>query len=146
VHDLDRLQTASQAIIPTLVMMEAIARARGNTDYAAARENVRNLHRAGIRILAGTDANAAPGIPGSPPHGESLHHELELLVDAGLSPSDALASATALTALTDRGQIQPEMRSDAVLIHGDPTADITATRNILGVWIEGTHIPHTTRA
>lgn len=134
----------SMAVVPTLVMMEAMARTRGDADYAAARENVRRLHRAGIRILAGTDANAAPGIPWSPPHGASLHHELELLVDAGLSPAEAIASATALTAdtfaLNDRGRVGAGLRSDAVLVHGDPTADIAATRNITDVWIEGTKI------
>jgi imidazolonepropionase-like amidohydrolase len=134
----------SMAVVPTLVMMEAIARTREDADYASARENVRRLHRAGVRILAGTDANAAPGIPWSLPHGASLHHELELLVDAGLSPAEAIASATTLTAdtfaLADRGRVGVGLRSDAVLVHGDPTADIGVTRDIADVWIEGRKI------
>lgn len=44
-------------------------------------------------ILAGTDANHANGAPAVISHGESLHHELELLVDAGLSTVDALRAA-----------------------------------------------------
>jgi imidazolonepropionase-like amidohydrolase len=135
--------TGALAVVPTLVMMEAMARAQG-ADYGAARENVRRLHQAGVRILAGTDANAAPGIPWSPPHGASLHRELELLVDAGLSPAEAIASATTRTAdtfaLGDRGRVGVGLRGDAVLVHGDPTADIGVTRNITGVWIEGTKI------
>jgi imidazolonepropionase-like amidohydrolase len=134
----------SVAVVPTLVMMAATARTRRDADYASARENVRRLHRAGVRILAGTDANATPGIPWSPPHGESLHRELELLVDAGLSPAEAIASATTRTAdafaLRDRGCVGVGLRSDAVLVHGDPTADIGVTRKIIGVWIEGVKI------
>ena len=63
--------------------------------YDAARETVGRWHRAGVTILAGTDANQAPSAPASPPYGSSLHHELRLLVDAGLSPLEALRSATA---------------------------------------------------
>lgn len=142
-HDIAAV-AGSVAVVPTLVMMEAIARTRDDADYASARENVRRLHRAGVRILAGTDSNATPGIPWSPPHGASLHHELELLVDAGLSPAEAIASATILTAdtfaLGDRGRVGVGLRGDAVLVHGDPTADIGVTRNITDVWIEGRKI------
>ena len=56
------------------------------------------LHEAGVPILAGTDANDAAGTPARVPHGESLHRELELLVDAGLSTLEALLAATALPA------------------------------------------------
>ena len=92
-------------------------------------------------ILAGTDANAGPGIPFSPRHGESLHEELELLIEAGLSAVEALRAATVLPAhyfgLHDRGVIEPGRRADLVLIDGDPTADIRATRQIRRVWCAG---------
>ena len=92
-------------------------------------------------ILAGTDANASPGIPFSPRHGESLHNELELLIEAGLSTSEALRAATVLPAqhfgLHDRGVIEPGRRADLVLIDGDPIADIRATRQIRRVWCAG---------
>ncbi len=55
--------------------------------YGPARESVATLHAAGMPILAGTDANATPAAPASPVFGESLHDELALLVDAGLTPS-----------------------------------------------------------
>ena len=99
-------------------------------------EAVKALKAAGVRILAGTDC----GNPGTA-HGVSLHRELALLVAAGLTPVEALAAATAQTAatfgLTDRGRIAPGMRADLVLVDGDPTADITATRKIAGVWKQG---------
>ncbi|HEY4531007.1 MAG TPA: CIA30 family protein [Luteimonas sp.] len=94
------------------------------------------LHAGGIDILAGTDA----GNPGTT-HGASMHGELELLVRAGLSPEAALAAATSVPArrfgLADRGRIAAGMRADLVLVEGDPTTDITATRAIAGIWKNG---------
>lgn len=102
----------------------------------AALANVRALHDAGVDILAGTDA----GNPGTA-HGASMHGELELLVRAGLTPGEALAAATAVPArrfrLADRGRIAPGLRADLLLVEGDPTTDILATRNIAGVWKNG---------
>jgi imidazolonepropionase-like amidohydrolase len=138
-------------MIPTLTMMKGIvarvtaAQPEGvpaaGPSYESARDSVAQLHRAGVPILAGTDANSGPGIPFSPRHGESLHDELELLVDAGLPTVEALRAATVLPAqhfgLHDRGVIEAGRRADLVLIDGDPTADIRATRQIRRVWCAG---------
>ena len=109
--------------------------------YEQVRANVRNAHERGCRVLAGTDA----GMPGTA-HGVSLHHELSLLVDAGLSPSAALTAATSAPAevfgLTDRGRIAPGRRADLLLVHGDPTEQITDSRRILGVWVGGEPVRH----
>ncbi len=97
---------------------------------------VRKLKAAGVPILAGTDA-PNPGTA----HGASVHRELELLVASGLSPTEALAAATSLPAarfgLADRGRVAPGLLADLVLVEGDPTADIKATRKIVGVWKHG---------
>jgi len=107
--------------------------------YGIAREAVRLLHTAGVSILAGTDA-PNPGTT----HGASLHRELELLVEAGMSPADALAAATAVPAdafgLSDRGRIRRGLRADLLLVDGDPTSDISATQRILRVWKAGVEI------
>jgi hypothetical protein len=70
-----------------------------------------------------------------------LHRELELLAAAGLTPVEALAAATSAPAdafrLADRGRIRPGLRADLVLVDGDPTTDVTATRGIVAVWKEG---------
>lgn len=99
-------------------------------------ETVRRLKAAGVPILAGTDA-FNPGTS----HGAAMHRELELLVEAGLSPAEALAAATSAPArafrLEDRGRIAPGLRADLVLVAGDPTRDITATRNIVRIWKGG---------
>jgi imidazolonepropionase-like amidohydrolase len=134
---------AGRVVVPTLTMMEVIVTniAPPGADYAHARASVRALHQAGVPILAGTDANDSPGTPAGVPHGESLHRELELLVDAGLSTQEVLLAATALPAryfgLSDRGVIEPGKRADLVLIDGDPLADIRATRSIQRIWCGG---------
>jgi imidazolonepropionase-like amidohydrolase len=97
---------------------------------------VGRLQAAGIPILAGSDA-PNPGTT----QGASLHGELALLVEAGLTPVDALKSATALPAaqlkLADRGRIAAGLRADLLLVEGDPTVDITATRARVAVWKNG---------
>jgi imidazolonepropionase-like amidohydrolase len=103
---------------------------------AVALESVRLLHEGGVEILAGSDApNRGTA------HGASLHHELEMLVQAGLSPLQALRAATSAPArrfgLSDRGRIAPGQRADLLLVTGDPTADIRATRAIERIWKNG---------
>lgn len=100
-----------------------------------AKDNVRRLHEAGVPILAGTDVAT---------HGVSIHRDLELLVQAGLEPIDALTGATSAAAdafrLTDRGRIAPGLRADLLLVQGDPTADIKATRRIQRIWKAGVEV------
>jgi imidazolonepropionase-like amidohydrolase len=108
-------------------------------NYQFAETAVRKL-QAGVPLLAGTDAPLEGTVWGA-----SIHRELQLLVQAGLTPSDALASATSVPArifglccgLGDRGRIAAGMRADLLLVHGDPTQDITATRYIVAVWKAG---------
>jgi imidazolonepropionase-like amidohydrolase len=111
----------------------------GKPKLTYAQAAVRALCRAGVPILAGTDA-PSPGVA----HGLSLHRELELLVLSGLTPFEALASATSEPARAfgfhDRGRIAAGLRADLLLINGDPTVDIRATRDIVGVWKLG--VPH----
>lgn len=105
-------------------------------DATATRHSLRMLHDRRVPLLAGTDAGTL-GVA----HGVSLHHELALMVGAGLAPSEALTAATAAPAaafgLTDRGRIEPGLLADLVLVAGDPTVDITATTAITGVWRRG---------
>ena len=97
---------------------------------------VQKLRAARVPILAGTDASN----PGTA-HGVSIHREMELLVEAGLKPVEALAAATSAPAqafgLTDRGRIARGLRADLVLVQGHPGLDITATRDILRIWKGG---------
>ena len=152
----DRMASAGRMLIPTLTMMEALTGpstppqmqaewALPGASYASARESVAAAYRAGAPVLAGTDTNTDAEAPGNFTFGDSLHHELELLVDAGLSNVDAIRAATVLPAehfgLTDRGAVAPGRRADLILLDGDPLHDIHAIRSISHVWCGG--IEHT---
>ncbi|GAA2799095.1 amidohydrolase family protein [Crossiella cryophila] len=108
-------------------------------DLDAVHHNIRALAKAGVPILAGTDG-ANPGLPNA----IGLLFELELLVQAGLTPIAALTAATSAPArhfgLRDRGRIRPGLRADLVLVDGDPTQDISALPGITAVWRNGTRI------
>jgi Amidohydrolase family len=98
---------------------------------------VKTLHAAGVRILAGTDAPMPQVYPGF-----ALHKELELLVEAGLSPADALRSATIWPAeflgLSDSiGSITTGKRADLLLLDGNPLSDISQTHRIRAVVLDG---------
>ncbi|MFG2673504.1 amidohydrolase family protein [Streptomyces sp. NPDC048445] len=99
----------------------------------------RALHRAGVTIVAGTDA-ADVGVLGTA-HGVSLHQELSLLVDCGLTPAEALTAATSSAAtsfrLPDRGHIAPGRQADLLMVDGDPTVNITDSLSIRAVWRRG---------
>jgi imidazolonepropionase-like amidohydrolase len=97
---------------------------------------VGRMHRAGVRILAGTDAPwlVVPGF--------SLHDELFLLVKAGLTPADALRAATSDTAQflglqNSLGTVETGKLADLVLLDANPLEDIRNTQRISGVFIQG---------
>lgn len=110
---------------------------REHFDYA--RETLSALKKAGVDLLAGTDA-AHLGAPGMA-HGASLHDELRLLTTAGFTPTEALRAATSVPArrfgLRDRGSVKPGLRADLVLVDGDPTVTIGDTLSIRRVWRNG---------
>jgi imidazolonepropionase-like amidohydrolase len=105
----------------------------------AAPQAIGQLSAAGVPLLAGTDS-PAPGTT----YGASLHRELEHLVNAGVTPTAALAAATSAVArafrLSDRGRIRPGLRADLLLVDGDPSKDIRATRNIVAIWKRGVRV------
>jgi imidazolonepropionase-like amidohydrolase len=113
-----------------------------NSICDSTRAGIKQLVRARVPILAGTDS-PVQGIT----YGASLHEELSLLVGAGLSPVQALVAATSAPAkafhLDDRGAIAPGLRADMVLVQGDPTREIEATRNIVEIWKKGVAVTRT---
>ncbi|MBR9854152.1 MAG: amidohydrolase family protein [Algicola sp.] len=98
---------------------------------------VRAFKKEGVPMLAGTDAGTS-GIV----WGFSLHSELKLLTDAGLTNKEALASATRLGAewlqIDDKvGTIEIGKLADMVLLDANPLNDIDNTRKISGVFVNG---------
>lgn len=109
--------------------------------WEVSRAIVKALSSAGVRMLAGTDTPMPLNYPGS-----SLHTELELLVESGLSPADALRAATLWPAEfcgaeRTSGSIAAGKRADLVLLNGDPLADIKNTRQINAVVLAGQFLP-----
>ena len=97
-------------------------------------EIVGALHRAGIPIVAGTDQS----VPGY-----SLHREMEIYVQAGFTPMEAIQAATIVPARAmgierETGTVKKGKRGDLILINGDPLADIHNTRNVEYVITNGT--------
>lgn len=77
-------------------------------------------------------------------HGKNVR-ELELMVEHGMTPLAALKSATSGNAeilhLSDRGRIAPGLLADVVAVSGDPTRDVGALWNVVGVWKGGERAP-----
>ena len=95
------------------------------------------MHRAEVPMMAGTDSPMPNVYPGY-----SLHDELQLLVESGLSPQDALRAATLTPAEflgidSDSGSVAVGKRADLVLLDADPVRDIRNTRRIRAVLIDG---------
>jgi imidazolonepropionase-like amidohydrolase len=95
------------------------------------------LHRAGVVLLAGSDAPIPAIIPGF-----GYHDELELLHRAGLSPIEVLKIATLNAAIVTstearRGRIRTGLDADLLLLESDPRADLGALQQRAGVMVAG---------
>jgi len=106
-------------------------------EYAKMLEEIPHAEALGVRFLAGTDITIPYTYPGF-----SLHDELELFVKAGLTPMQALETATTnpaeLLGLKDRwGQVAPGFTANLLLLKADPLADISNTRKIESVVASG---------
>lgn len=122
------------AFCPTLAAGEAITGYGGwrkGIDPDPARitnkkANFRMALESGVEMCFGGDVGVYP-------HGDNVW-ELELMVEYGMSPGDALHAATAGNAhifeLDDRGRVEPGLLADLVAVQGDPTDDIHALRNV----------------
>ncbi len=111
--------------------------AQHRKDFAIGQQNLKRLFDAGVNVGFGTDSGALPGrIPGF-----AEHRELELMVEAGLTPMQAIMAATGENAkllhLPDRGTIALGKRADLMVLDSDPLLDIRNTRKISAVYHEG---------
>ena len=106
--------------------------------------NVKTLYDAGVNVGFGTDSGATPlRVPGF-----AEHRELKLLTDAGLTPLQAIGTATKgaaeLLGLTDRGTIAPGKLADLLVVGGDPTQSIAVVDHLEAVWHRGRLVEHVT--
>lgn len=93
-----------------------------------------------LDLVLGTDAGAVPGHP----FGYTGHRELEIYVRLGMSPMDALRSATSLAAkhlgLRGLGLLEPGKQASLLILNSDPTSDIRNTRDIHSVYLNGQRV------
>ena len=102
---------------------------------------VKQMHDAGVYIGLGSDSNGA-----TIPAGWGAHNELRLLVEAGLTPHEAILAGTARSAMrlnvgNERGRLVPGFRADLIVLDADPLADINNSRAIsrvmqAGRWVD----------
>jgi len=133
-------------IIPTLTVKEGtLERHKKNGDPITSMDmpgfykEVYRLYKKNIPILAGTDC-PNEGVN----FGTDLYKEINAFINAGMSPSDALKSATSAPAnafhLTDRGIIAKGKRADLLLVKGNLSDGILKTDSIIGIWKAGIRI------
>jgi amidohydrolase family protein len=109
--------------------------------YRRELELVAAMQRAGVPLLTGTDVSSAWVFPGF-----SVHDELGLFVEAGLTPMEALQAATRgpatfLGELASSGTVERGKTADLVLLDADPLRDIRNTRKIRAVVLKGRYFP-----
>jgi len=111
------------------------------SNFRALQKLTKEFHGAGVRLLTGTDAMNPSVVPGF-----SLHDELRELVTAGLTPYEALKTATAnpaefLKAGTDFGTVAEGRRADLILVDRNPLDDVSFASRRVGVMIKGQWLP-----
>ncbi len=103
--------------------------------YAAMQRSLKKLADAGARVVLGADTGVQDHIQGF-----MEHRELELIVEAGLSPGDAIVAATSAPAEVlgvDTGLLAPGKRADFLVLDANPMYDIANTRRISAVYLNG---------
>jgi imidazolonepropionase-like amidohydrolase len=114
--------------------------AQHRKDFSVGQQNLKRLFDAGVLVGFGMDSGALPGrIPGF-----AEHHELELMVRAGLTPMQAITAATGenakLLPAGDRGTIAVGRRADLLVLNADPLTDICNTQKIVAVYHDGRNV------
>ncbi len=114
------------------------ATAKNRAAHVMAMRNVKALHNVGVLIALGTDSGAMP----TRVAGFAEHRELQLLVEAGLTPMEAIVCATAHSAevigqARERGTLEPGKRADFLVLDANPLDDIRHTERLSMIWHGG---------
>ena len=103
------------------------------------------MHEGGVKILSGTDIPNFGFVPG-----ESLHHELKLLSDAGITPDNVIKIATkngaeALDIINQTGTIEPGKQADILILSSNPIEDIENVKKVESIISNGKVIKKTNK-
>lgn len=143
--NLQRMADRDIAWVPTVVPMHALTQcneipskqvqiAQKTLDHQL--EQINRAHKKGVTIVCGTDAGSY-GVD----HGVAVRQELRLLMEAGLSPGQAVRSATKnvsrLIGLKKQGLIQPGCRADFIIVAGDPDQLPVSLEMIKAMYVKG---------
>ena len=113
-------------------------RPRQQEAYGIQARNLNRLSRAGVRIILGTDGNR----PWSP------HEEMADMVTAGMTPMQVIVASTRNAAgflrMTDAGTLDPGMLADFIVLDANPVDDITNTRKVSSVYLNGAQVNRST--
>lgn len=127
------------AVDPTLDIYEAMIKAEPYNQYLWSKilQLTKMLYDNHVKILSGTDIPNFELVPGA-----SLHHELELLVEAGITPLEVIKIATAngaqaLDILDEVGTIEAGKQADIIILSANPEDDISNTKKIEAVMDDG---------
>jgi imidazolonepropionase-like amidohydrolase len=108
--------------------------------YEVALKNLKRLFDAGVLVALGTDSGAFPVRA----QGFSEHLELQLMVDAGLSPLEAITVATRNACeamnIANEGMLSPGMLANFMVLNANPAQDIKATQSIYSIWKNGVQV------
>ncbi|MCH7671777.1 MAG: amidohydrolase family protein [Proteobacteria bacterium] len=141
------LKEADPAILEELKTPERQSRMRNSTSaqgYKLALEvamaNIGALNDAGVKIAMGTDTG-----PPARFQGYFEHMEMQMMVEAGMSPLDAIRASTGIAAdcinVGDVGTLEPGKWGDLIVLAANPAEDIENTKSIESVWIAGNRVP-----
>lgn len=132
----DAVRSGYHRYMQSQLAQPAAERASRRLWWRTQQKAVQRLSNEGVSLLAGTDSACEGGLPGY-----SLHGELEELVAAGLSPAQALRTATIEPARylgrNDEGELLAGRRANLVILDANPLIDIRNTRSITGVMLKG---------
>ena len=117
--------------------MRSAADHRRRAGFTLQAKNLARMHAAGVRVALGTDGNT----PWAP------HVEMADMVSAGMTPMQVIVAATRNAALLldlqDSGVLDVNRRADFVVLDANPLEDITNTRRIAAVYLDGAEVPRT---
>ena len=141
------LKEADPAILEELKTPERQSRMRNSSSaqgYKLALEvamaNLSMLNDAGVKIAMGTDTG-----PPARFQGYFEHMEMQMMVEAGMSPLDAIRASTGIAAdcinVGDVGTLEPGKWGDLIVLAANPAEDIENTKSIESVWIAGNRVP-----